>query len=312
MKSARADLDPELAAFVADAGLFAEHGTVPASWTLEQTGTKVGPRSFVFDVPYRGLDAILKVHLDPSRYAAKEARALDLLAGEPGFPRLIHHQLDSLPTFTLAYRLPGTTLVDLSSSVVAATLPAVVEKLHRVHGVALDFYGELMGDFAQAPNSPSLDRYVTASRDYWAQNIGEWSSLPGASECAERISALRIPAPCLADRPALIHGDLTLDNIVASRAGVGIIDFDGSLSMFPEYDLATLFWSLRMTRVPVGLPDLCGLVSEVYRRHPHEVEKAIRSTCWLPIVRSLNLCRRADDPNKFSTVWNAATDFLLP
>jgi hypothetical protein len=309
-----ADLDPELAELVADAQFFAEHGTVPTPWILEQTGTKVGPRSFVFNVPYRGRDAILKIHLDPSRYAAKEARALHLLSSDPGFPQLVYHRLGSPPTLTIAYRLPGTTLDKLSSPAVVAALPAVVETLHRVHSVALDFYGELVGDFVHAPNSTSLDRYVTANRDYWARNIGQWPSFPDAGACAARISSLRTPSPCLADRPTLIHGDLTLDNIVAGDTGdtgVGIIDFDGSLSMFPEYDLATLFWSLSTSRVPLRLPDFCLIVSEVYRRRPQDVEDAVRSACWLPIVRSLNLCRRADDPTRFRNLWSVASHFLL-
>ncbi|MFC5001916.1 aminoglycoside phosphotransferase family protein [Dactylosporangium cerinum] len=305
-----ADFDPELAGLVADAQCFAEHGTVPAGWTLEQTGTKVGPRSFVFNVPHRDRDAILKIHLDPSRYAAKEARALHLLSGDPGFPRILHQRLGPPPTLTIAYRLPGATLDRLPPSAVMAALPAVIGTLRRVHAVTLDFYGELVGDFASAPNSARLDRYITANRDYWARNIGQWSALPGAAASAARISSLRPPAPCLADRPTLIHGDLTLDNIVAADTGVGIIDFDGALSMFPEYDLATLFWSLTTSDVPLGLPDFCRMVSEVYGRPPRLVEDAIRAACWLPIVRSLNLCRRAEDPVRFADLWLTAAAFL--
>ncbi|GAB3831870.1 hypothetical protein GCM10027610_022960 [Dactylosporangium cerinum] len=126
-----------------------------------------------------------------------------------------------------------------------------------------------------------------------------------------RADQLPAPArPCLADRPTLIHGDLTLDNIVAADTGVGIIDFDGALSMFPEYDLATLFWSLTTSDVPLGLPDFCRMVSEVYGRPPRLVEDAIRAACWLPIVRSLNLCRRAEDPVRFADLWLTAAAFL--
>ena len=124
--------------------------------------------------------------------------------------------------------LPGQSLAELLN---VETDTAQQAALLRAFGAALAAIHNALTPADLSEPAPSwLDHML----DEAAENL-EHFNVDGTPELLERLRRAR-PQPI---RPALIHGDYTIDNMLVDRAQVtGIIDWSGGGIGDPRYDLA--------------------------------------------------------------------------
>lgn len=122
----------------------------------------------------------------------------------------------------LLTRLPGEPLVDVLPHVPAAERPAWFRRL-----------GALLATIHVTPVPPAL-----RTRD-----ATPWRPRPRpvkvASSSREALTATHLDAPALSPPAVLVHGDFTLDNVLADASGpCGVVDWGGAGRGDPRFDVA--------------------------------------------------------------------------
>jgi aminoglycoside phosphotransferase (APT) family kinase protein len=168
-----------------------------------------------------------------------EAEVLRALADEPlPVPRVRGVVKGEREAWLLLTRLPGEPLVELLPHV---PTPARQGWFRRL--------GELLAKIHVTPVPPAL-----RSRDAtpWRPRPGRPFAEPGGS--SEAFSATHLDRPALSPPSVLVHGDFTLDNVLADASGpCGVVDWGGAGRGDPRYDVALAL--LSASESPCHLPD---------------------------------------------------------
>lgn len=170
-----------------------------------------------------------------------EAEVLRALADAPlPVPRVRGLVHDEREAWLLLTRLPGEPLVEVLPRVPASERPAWFRRL-----------GELLATIHVTPVPPAL-----RSRDAtpWRPRPGRPFGAEGGGSSREAFSATHLDAPALSPPAVLVHGDFTLDNVLADASGpCGVVDWGGAGRGDPRYDVALAL--LSAPESPCHLPD---------------------------------------------------------
>lgn len=175
-----------------------------------------------------------------------EAEVLRALADAPlPVPRVIALCEDGREAWLLLTRLPGEPVVDVLPRVPVAERPAWFRRL-----------GALLATIHVTPVPPAL-----RSRD-----ATPWRPRPRpvkvAGSSREALTATHLDAPALSPPSVLVHGDFTLDNVLADASGpCGVVDWGGAGRGDPRFDVALALLSASEGRG--HLPD-AGCVRAFY------------------------------------------------
>jgi aminoglycoside phosphotransferase (APT) family kinase protein len=167
-----------------------------------------------------------------------EAEVLRALAHTPlPVPRVRALVRDGEDAWLLLTRLPGEPVVELLPRVPAPERPGWFRRL-----------GGLLATIHVTPVPPAL-----RTRD-----ATPWRPRPRpvtvAGSSREALTATRLDAPALSPPSVLVHGDFTLDNVLADEAGpCGVVDWGGAGRGDPRYDVALAL--LSASEGPGHLPD---------------------------------------------------------
>ena len=200
----------------------------PVQWT-EQPPQGATSRVLFLGGP-RGVFVVKRASRPPfDAWLRREAAVLRALepSGLP-VPRVLDDVEQEHEHWLLMSRLPGEPL----SALLARPLPP-----EQRHGLLRGF-GALLADLHRQPAPAAL---VPPGGDWLAhalQQAGDYLRrypVDGSPALGERLRS-RPPAPVA---PTLIHGDYTLDNVLAAGGRIsGVIDWFGGAQGDPRYDLA--------------------------------------------------------------------------
>jgi aminoglycoside phosphotransferase (APT) family kinase protein len=173
-----------------------------------------------------------------AHWLCTEAEVLGALADTPlPIPRVRAVVGDAREAWLLLTRLPGEPLVDVLPNVPAQARPGWFHRL-----------GRLLATIHVTPVPPALG---TRDATPWRPRPRRMT-VSGTSR--EALTATRLDGPELSPPSVLVHGDFTLDNVLADESGpCGVVDWGGAGRGDPRYDVALAL--LSASEGPGLLPD---------------------------------------------------------
>jgi aminoglycoside phosphotransferase (APT) family kinase protein len=187
-------------------------------------------------------EALVLKHAAEAPYAGwlcVEAEVLRALADAPlPVPRVRGLVSDDREAWLLLTRLPGEPLVEVLPRVPASERPAWFRRL-----------GGLLATIHVTPVPPEL-----RTRDATPWRPRPQPTKRPAGSTREALTATHLDAPALSPPSVLVHGDFTLDNVLADESGpCGVVDWGGAGRGDPRYDVALAL--LSASENPCHLPD---------------------------------------------------------
>ena len=174
-----------------------------------------------------------------------EAEVLRALEDTPlPVPRVRGVACDDDDAWLLLTRLPGEPLVELLPRVPVSERPGWFRRL-----------GGLLATIHVMPVPSALrSRDATPWRPRPAKPEQGGPPRMVASSSREAFTATRLDGPALSPPSVLVHGDFTLDNVLADESGpCGVVDWGGAGRGDPRYDVALAL--LSTSEGPSHLPD---------------------------------------------------------
>lgn len=252
-----------------------------------------------------GTPYVIKYYPQSGAYVSKEAWANRELTRRGVLVAPIVEVREAPPAFVIFENVPGRRLSECSIDEIRGHIGGVCRSVARFREVAVEHYGEIIGEFAPVGNHSNVSGYARSVVAYCRSQLEDHlrtvlrSTSPYSGELfrwansvlSENETSRIMVESTLSSRPCLCHSDVKLtDIIVQEHRGeleYVLLDFDNVFAFVPEFDLCKFHLSMCERELYLNLESFAEMVAPAYGVSKEGALKGLRSVYPLVLFRLL-------------------------